>query len=90
MKTVWKYTLKIDDYDEFEMPVGSKILSVGEQDNKLVMWVEVNDDIRCKKEVRKFRLAGTGHIINEIYTHFIGSVLMMNGVFVVHVFEILE
>lgn len=36
MKTIWKYTLRIDDHQMLQLPLGAKILSVGLEPKILV------------------------------------------------------
>lgn len=88
MNTIWKYTLqpRID----IEMPLGSKILEVREQNNDACMWVLVNPEMETT--IRHFVVYGTGMEINtpldELLYH--GTVQLNEGQLVFHVFEILD
>lgn len=79
------------------MPVGAKILSVGEQGSKLVLWAEVFLDGRTKD--RLIRVVGTGWNLDDIdpdckYPHlgtFLGTVQFRDGSgLVFHVFDLGE
>jgi len=77
----------IDDYQTIEMPFGARILSVGNQNDKLCLWALVNPVNSC--EGRVIRIIGTGHSIesnNQIHS-FIGTVAMSSGKLIWHVFE---
>lgn len=89
MKTVWKFDLDTDDYNSFSMPRYSVILSVQEQFGKVKMWV-LCDPNEKQYEIRKFRLAGTGHSIEENIKSFIGTFQLLSGNFVGHLFEVYE
>lgn len=88
MNQVWKYNINPDDYTSLEIPKDANVLSVGEQFGNVCIWVMV--DPSKNKETRKFRLAGTGHPINELYLSFVGTVQLDGGSMVFHLFEILS
>jgi hypothetical protein len=72
------------------MPSGAKILAVGLQDNKPVLWAEVETE--NAEEIRFFSTVGTGQMIHasgveRIYIgtfQIIGSISTLVG----HVFEL--
>lgn len=88
MNTIWKYTLqpRID----IEMPIGSRILEVREQDNNICMWVLVDTEIETT--IRHFIVYGTGMEIREPWNmlSYHGTVQLNGGQLVFHVFEILD
>ena len=87
MKVVWKYKLEIDDEVIILMPKGTKVLTVQVQDGAPCIWAAV--DPNEKKEMRKFRIAGTGHPIDDTTVGgYIGTVQLHDGRLVLHVFEI--
>ncbi len=90
MKKVFKYVLEFADYVELELPVGAKILHFGIQYGDPRIWALV--DPIARKEIRKFRFAGTGHPITEHDSEldFIGTVIMRGGALVWHLFEVKE
>ena len=90
MRKVFKYDLPIDDYIEISLPKGAQILSVGEQRHSAQIWALVDPEELL--EIRRFRLAGTGHPITEpveTLKH-IGTFQAVNNIFVWHVFEIIK
>jgi hypothetical protein len=84
-KTVRKFPLPIEDYVELDMPVGAKIIKVGEQFGKLCIWALVDPSART--EQRHLRIAGTGHPV-EPEAVFIGTAICAHGALVWHVFEL--
>jgi len=81
-----KYTLKIINEQSIRMPVGSIVLSVANQFDKLCVWALVDDTVPVS-ELKHFEVVGTGNpIINDEHKRrFIGTVLI--NPFVWHVFE---
>ena len=88
MLKVFKYSVLFDDYFIIDLPLRAKILNVDMQGSKLVLWALVNPEFPTKE--RRFRLAGTGHLIEEDTTQleYINSFKMQGGTFIFHVFEI--
>ena len=87
MKAVWKYPFPIIDNVEISLPKGSKILCVKTQKNDLFLWALVDPDENETESV-KFRIAGTGHPIEEENLEYIDTVLMYEDNFVLHIFKI--
>ena len=94
MKTVYKYKLPLDDYVKIVMPKGAEIISVGEQEQELVIWAVV-DSTAIEHRNKVFRIAGTGHPLSRNLSNgpdekllFIGTVQHSNGL-VWHVFEVI-
>lgn len=86
MKQVWKYQLKADDVFSVEMPKGAQVLHVNMQDGEPYMWVLV--DPSRETEYRAFRLAGTGHDIDPVWSKYLGTFLVgSTGYLVFHLFE---
>jgi len=89
MLEVYKYVLEIasDRFDVF-LPEGAQILTVQTQFDIPCLWALVNPD--NKPIVRRFRLVGTGHSIeedeSELFYH--GTSQLMGGKRVVHLFEV--
>lgn len=86
MKTVWKYRLEIEDYNDVYMPLGATVLSVALQAGIICLWVLVDPEASLIR--RRFRIAGTGHPIDEEQHEFIGTVLYPWLGLVFHVFEV--
>ena len=85
MITIWKYEVPIEDHFTLELPVNSKILSFQLQRGTPTIWVMV--DTKKPIILRKFRLCGTGHELENKYWKFIGTIQMHNGDLVFHLFE---
>ncbi len=89
MKEIWKYTLPLTDYPVVSMQKGARVLSVGVQHGEVQVWALV--DPEAPTELRRFRVAGTGHTLLEeefVSLRFLGMVQM--GAFVWHIFEYQE
>ena len=86
MKTIYKYTLDIDDTQVISLPHDATLLSVGEQNGHLQLWAELDPTAAVIN--RRIRIFGTGHPVDEdIELRFIGTVITMDGRLVWHVFE---
>jgi hypothetical protein len=84
---VFKYALTWDDVTEIYLPDGAEVLHVDVQgpDNDLQLWALVSTGAPFGK--RRFRIAGTGHPINDAVSH-VGTVLLHDSALVFHVFEV--
>jgi|694.fasta_scaffold105227_8 hypothetical protein len=83
---IWKYPLAITDIQAIDIPVGSRLLSVGNQNGTLCLWAIV--PTQNAKEDRCIEIIGTGNPVPEaigLTRRFIGTVIM--NPFVWHVFE---
>ena len=88
MKTIWKFNLPINDYCTIQIPKNCKILKVAEQNNKIMLWAQVDD---CEdKENVTFRIAGTGHPLGAEILKYLDSAVMYNGGLVFHVYKVIE
>ncbi len=86
MKRIFKYPLDLTSFQTVQLPVGSKIISVGNQCNKLRMWVEVDPEQR-DTQTRKIVVVGTGHTLPDVELRFIGTVPINEGTFIWHIYE---
>lgn len=68
------------------MPAYAEVVKVGFQDRWLMIWALVDPDAK-RKEVRRFKVYGTGHGIRENAKH-VWTWFDENGPFVWHLFEI--
>jgi len=87
MKKIYKYLLLATDFQNLELPKGSKIISVIELYDGMVLYAIVDTDT-TETELYDIAVKGTGHPFPEkldTYT-FLGSVKLMNGSLVFHVF----
>jgi hypothetical protein len=95
MKTVWKYPIPIEDHFTLEMPLAAKVLTVQLQDDPSglsslapYLWALVDPANVDAMRTRRFRLAGTGHPIEDTDgLKYIATFQMLSGRLVWHVFE---
>lgn len=87
MKVVYKYPVDVTDEQTLKIPLGSKILSVIEQNNKIVLYAIVHPGVEYTREVI-IRIVGTGHEIPFSLDEFkfMDSIKLQNGNLVFHVF----
>lgn len=86
MPTIWKYPLTIEDSQAITMKEHARIIAVQNQNDTLIMWAWV--DPNATDEVRHIRLIGTGHPIDPaLLLDFLGTVQLLDGKLVLHVFE---
>ena len=83
MKAIWKYELVIADNQSILMPEYAVVLAANAQDEKPVIWVEVDPGTPLK--LRHIEIFGTGHPIDNSNRFYIGTVFIGN--FVWHVYE---
>jgi hypothetical protein len=87
MKTIYKYVLPVEDEVRISMPAFAEVLSVGAQKEQVCVWVLV--DTIMPSLHKTFRIAGTGHPIEEPEKwSFIGTVLLYEGALVFHIFQL--
>ena len=83
-RTIWKFPLKITDYQEIRAP-SPKILHVATQHDEPCLWVEVTPG--CAPRTIGIYIHGTGHILSEDCGDYIGTVLTHHDALVWHVYE---
>jgi len=67
------------------MPEGAQILTIAEQNGKTCLWALVDPEApTCR---RTFIMIGTGHQIEGSALTFLGSVQLLAGMLILHVFE---
>jgi hypothetical protein len=98
---VWKETRSLSDAIEVELPQGSELLKIGDQEGgggALTFWFLVRDlaglngdtAIDRPKEIRRFFVLGTGHTVREDRieaAEFRETIVTAGGLLVWHVFE---
>jgi hypothetical protein len=91
MKQVWKYPLDkaVLTLTTHSMPVGARILSATNQREMICIWAEVDSSTK-NLENRTFEIVatGTGMAAGFSVRHFIDTVLMADGEFVFHIYEV--
>ena len=84
-KTIYKYTIPVEDSPKIEMPVGAKVLHVNVQRGVPCIWVEV--DPSNEIETREFQVYGTGHMIPDNSGTYLGTFMVDDGNYVFHIYE---
>lgn len=90
MKAIYKYELKLEEYQVINMQHDAVVLSVQIQDGKIFIWALV-DNSKSLDGNRSFNIYGTGQEISRLENWtleqiiYIGTVQL--GSFVWHVFE---
>lgn len=86
MTTIWKYPLDLKDEQVVKMPQGAQILSVQRQFGNLMLWALV--DSKAPSESREIIIAATGAPFPNVgIARHIGTVQMLDGALIWHVFE---
>lgn len=83
---IFKYELELIDKQTIDLPTNHQVLSVGVQNNKIMLWVKIDPQSPPTRET--FYIIGTGNSMPENcskYSNFIGTVQMPP--FVWHVFK---
>lgn len=86
MRVVYKFEIKIGGVQRLALPNDTKILHVGEQDGRIMLWAQVQNTGKLSDKYRYFRAHGTGHANIEDYETHWATVQMRDG-FVWHVYE---
>lgn len=86
-RQIWKFELR-HQTDVIQVPKGGTIrhLAVQGPEEDINLWIEVTPGAAL--EPRRFGVFTTGHDLPEIYTNYIGSVMLQAGMFVFHVYEL--
>ena len=84
MKRILKYTLDIVDHQELTLSNNSKILSVENQRDNIVLYAITDEASPCHYSII---IHGTGHPADDVIgAQFIGTVSLYNGSLMFHVF----
>jgi hypothetical protein len=84
-RRIWKYELEITDEQTVNMPMHADILTVQMQGGTMCMWALVEPE--NVKRPRKFLVVGTGNPMPDGMQRYVGTVQMMQGSLVWHIFE---
>ena len=85
---IWKYNLT-ESNPVLTMPEGARVLSVQLQRDDICLWAMIDDAAMSTQVERRFRIHGTGHVIeNGDALVYVGTVQMCEGSLVLHVFEV--
>lgn len=85
MKTIFKFELEIEDLQEVAMPLNAELLTAQVQNGRVVVWAVVDTD-EVERVTRTFRICGTGHHLPVDPGHYLGTVQLLGGSLVFHVF----
>ena len=86
VRRIFKYPVELTDSFTIMLPAGAEVLAVQAQNDSPFIWALVVDLARL--EPRHFRLCGTGHVIGDGTTRYIGTFQLHDGAFVGHLFEV--
>lgn len=86
IRTVFKYTLLLQDKQTLQLPIGAHVLDVQLQHGNISLWALVDPD--AERETRTFVIVGTGHEFTATSTIHIATIQSVAGQLVWHVFEI--
>jgi hypothetical protein len=78
----------IDGYSSVDMPKDAEVVSVGIQDDTMVLWARLQDRASFLNKTRVFIVVNTGNDFPFTTGRFIGTVTSSNGI-VWHVMEAL-
>jgi len=83
---IYKYEILPVDEFVLDLPLGAKLLSVAEQNNKMVLYAMVIPELRLKP--LKIRVIGTGNPMPDGMSEFefLGTVKLHNGKLMFHIF----
>jgi hypothetical protein len=93
MKTVYKYQVEFSKLDSdsslnLMLPSGAKVLSAIEQNGNIVIYVLLKTETFVVIGPRRFWIIGTGHPAQDVMgKNFIGTVKLLDGGLVFHVFS---
>lgn len=92
MKAIWKFELTPAGAEHLAaaraMPAHAKVLSVGQQNDKLMIWAQIDTDLERDGGTRYFHVFGTGHDLPGAgLGDFLGTVHLHGGRIVVHIFD---
>ena len=84
MRVIYKYQIDLAPRTDIEMPYGAKILTVGRQDGKLMLWAEIDANNLMAKRI--IWLIGTGwSAACSEHCPYIGTIF--DGDFVWHIYD---
>ncbi len=85
MERVYKYHIRIDDRVVMVLPKGAQVLTVQIQGGEPFIWARVDPDGDVIE--RAFVWRGTGHDLDGTEGSYVGTVQLMGGSLVFHLFE---
>lgn len=86
MRTIYKYTLQINDSVAVGLPKGAEVLCIQPQASSLYLWALVDPEQPIEQRV--FQIVGTGHPTEMTKASYIETVQLFGGSLVYHIFEL--
>lgn len=87
MKTIHKYDLgRAEGQVDLELPSGAFVLTCDVQYDSIIVWIVVDTEVKTIQRIR-FHKVYTGSKFDRIPGRFVGTTLLYDGTFVVHVFQ---
>lgn len=83
---IYKYSIPDGHFPKVTLPYKASVISVGQQNGKLVIWCTVSPNQLDKVYDQDFYVVWTGCEIPRGATYFVGTVQMPDGI-VVHVYK---
>lgn len=84
MRTIFKCPLEITDKQTLMLPTNSEVLTVAAQHGQPCIWALVDTDAEAKPY--ELSMCGTGMPCDCAHSAYIGTVLLLDGKLVLHVF----
>lgn len=88
-RAVHRFVLDLTDEQDLLLPADAHLLHVARRDgtnDRIDLWALVDPD--QPPEPRRIRIAGTGHDLGDDALDYIGTVQLVSGRIVFHVFEV--
>ena len=82
---IWKFGIKIVDWQRIKMPQGAKILDIQVQNSEVCMWALCDEN--APRIDRGFAVYGTGHVVRNEPGEYVATVQLGQGQLVFHVFD---
>jgi len=90
VRTIWKFTLRVADFQTVSMPPDSRVLTAQVQREEISIWALV-DPNNAQRIDYPIWVHGTGHPVTEAAQgRYVASVQLAGGALVFHVFVGLE
>lgn len=91
VKTIWKFVLRVVDFQVVSVPPLSQILTVQTQGDDICLWVLVDPNSEKRVDYPVW-VHGTGHPVDDAVTRgrYVSTVQLQGGRLVFHVFVGLE
>ena len=83
---IFKYELKVIEFQLIQLPFNSKVLCVKNQRDNLVLYAEVPDKVNVSYRSLAINIFGTGCIIPEHGLEYIDTVLTHDGTYAWHIY----